>query len=171
MGKTIGVETCEHVPVKDRNKYKKEEEATQNKSKKSRVESKSQTSSSQRMFGGQSPYPHASGFLPVLSGHRTILDFLDQGCRDDVDANFFRFLYVCGIPFNVFCSPYWREMVQAINGTPKGYNSQGMTKLEPWNLTGKQLKSIVLYNNLQMIAKNMGYPLYLMVGQMLKASY
>jgi hypothetical protein len=48
--KTIGVKTREHVPVKDRKKYKKEEEAAQNESKKSRVEFESQTLVSQRMF-------------------------------------------------------------------------------------------------------------------------
>jgi hypothetical protein len=35
----------------------------------------------------------------------------------------FKFLYACGIPFNVLRSPYWHEMVQAINGAPKGYRS------------------------------------------------
>jgi hypothetical protein len=48
--KTIGVKTCDHVRVKDKNKYKKEEKATQNKSNKSRV--KSETSSTHKMFGG-----------------------------------------------------------------------------------------------------------------------
>jgi hypothetical protein len=76
------------------------------------------------MSSGRSPSPHASGFSPSHSGRRTILNFLEQGCRDDVDAKILRFHYACGLPFNVLRSPYWHEMVQAINGTPKGYKSQ-----------------------------------------------
>jgi hypothetical protein len=48
--KTIGVKTFDQVPMIDRNKYMREEEAAQNKSKKSRVEF--ETSGSHRMFGG-----------------------------------------------------------------------------------------------------------------------
>eukprot|EP00253_Pinus_taeda_P025659 PITA_25659 len=48
-------------------------------------------------------------------------DFLDEGCRNDVDSKVYRFLYACGIPFNVLRSPYWHEMVSAINDAPKGY--------------------------------------------------
>jgi hypothetical protein len=169
-GKAIRVKTYEHVSVKHRNKYK-EEEATQNKSKKSRVESKSQTSSSQRMFNGRSPSPHASGFSPMHLEHRTISDFLDQGCRDDVDAKLFRFFYACGIPFNVLRSPYWHEMVQPINGAPKRYNSLEYNKARTMRLHTERAKTIDLLDNLQMIGTNMGYPLYLIVGQMLKASH
>ena len=43
-----------------------------------------------------------------------------------------------------------------------------MTKLEPWDLTRKEPKSIVLWDNLLMIGMNMGYPLDLMVRKMLK---
>jgi hypothetical protein len=85
-GKTVGVKTCVEVPPKDRIKYQREEEAAQNKSKKPRVEHES----SQRMFTGRSPSPHASGFSPSPSGRRTLSNFLDQGCRDDVDAIFFQ---------------------------------------------------------------------------------
>jgi hypothetical protein len=129
------------VPTKDRKKYMREEEEAQNKSKKSKVESET----SYRMFNGRSPSPHASGSSPMHLGHRTISDFLDQGCRDDMDAKVFRVLYACGIPFNVLRSPYWHEMVQAINNAPKGYKSpKGMTKPEPWDLTRKEPKSIML---------------------------
>jgi hypothetical protein len=58
-------------------------------------------------------------------GHRTILDFLDQGCREDVDAKVFRVLYACGILFNVVHSPYWHEMVQDISSALKGYKLGG----------------------------------------------
>jgi hypothetical protein len=84
--------------------------------------------------------PHASGFSPVHSGHRTISNFLDQGCRDDVDAKNFRFLYACGVPFNVLRSPYWHEMVQAINGAPKGYKSPGYDKARTMGLDRERAK-------------------------------
>jgi hypothetical protein len=86
-GKTIGVKTCVEVSPKDRLKYQREEEATQNESKRPRVEHES----SKRMFIGRSAFPHASGFSPSSSWHRTLSDFLDQGCRDDVDAKILGF--------------------------------------------------------------------------------
>jgi hypothetical protein len=62
-----------------------------------------------------------------------------------VDAKKIMFLYACGIPFNVLCSPYWHEMLQIINGAPlKDTGALSMTKLEPWDLTGKEPKSKVL---------------------------
>jgi hypothetical protein len=72
------------------------------------------------MFTGRATSAHGSAFFPSYPC-RKLSDFLDQGCRDDVDAQVFMFLYACGIPFNVLRSPYWHEMVQAINGSPKGY--------------------------------------------------
>jgi uncharacterized membrane protein len=101
-GKSIGVKTCVSVFPEDRLKYQREEEVAQNKSKKPKVEPES----AQRMFIGRSTSPHASAFSPSSSGRRILLDFLDRGCRDDVDATIFRFLYACGIPFNVLRSPY-----------------------------------------------------------------
>ena len=56
---------------------------------------------------------------------KTLLDFLDLGWKDDVDSKVYKFLYACGVPFNVLCSPYWHEMVQAIDGSPKGYRIPG----------------------------------------------
>jgi len=80
QGKATRVKTCDKVPSKERNKYRMEEEAAQNNSKRSRVESKSP----QRMFSSRfgSSFTHASGFLPM---RKTLSDFLELGCRDDVD--------------------------------------------------------------------------------------
>ena len=50
----------------------------------------------------------------------------------------------------------------------KDTGALGMTKLEPWDLTGKEAKSIVLLESLQMIGPTMGYPLHLMSEKMLK---
>jgi hypothetical protein len=134
-GKNIGIKACVSIDSKDRFKYQREEEVAQNKAKKPKVEPEN----ARRMFTGRSAFPHASAFSPSSSPK-----FLDQGCRDDVDAKIYRFLYACGIPLNVLRSPYWHEMVQAINGAPKGYRSPGMTKLEPWDLRGKEPKPKVL---------------------------
>jgi hypothetical protein len=76
-----------------------------------------------------SQFPHASGFSPMHSSHRTKSNFIDRGFKDDVDAEVFKVLYACGIPFNVLHSPYWHEMVQAIHNTPNGYKS--MTNPKP----------------------------------------
>ena len=96
------------------------------------------------MFTGRFASPHASAFSLSSSGRKTLSYFLDEGCRDDVDANFFRFLYACGIPFNVLRPPYWHEMLQVINGVPKGYMSPEYDKVGTWDLTGKEPKSKVL---------------------------
>lgn len=40
-----------------------------------------------------------------------------------MDSKVYRFLYACGIPFNVLRLPYWHEMVSAINDAPKRYKS------------------------------------------------
>jgi hypothetical protein len=52
----------------------------------------------------------------------------------------FRFLYACGIPFNVLRSPYWHEMVQAINGAPKGYRSPRYDKARTLGLDRERAK-------------------------------
>ena len=96
---------------------KKEEFEAQNKSKGSRVD---QDSSNSKRTGG--PSTQGSGFFPMGSS-KTISEFLDYGGRDDVDAKVFHFLYACGIPFNVLCSPYWHEMVEAIHTSPARYKS------------------------------------------------
>jgi hypothetical protein len=92
------------------------------------------------MFGGRSPSPHASGFSPMHLGCRTISNFLDQGCKDDMDAKNFKFFYACGVLFNVLRSPYWHEMVQAINGAPKGYMSLGYDKARTMGLDRERAK-------------------------------
>ena len=60
QGQAIEIKTCDKVLGKERNKYRMEEEAAQNNSKRSRVESESP----QRMFSGGfgSSSTHASGF-------------------------------------------------------------------------------------------------------------
>jgi hypothetical protein len=46
-----------------------------------------------------------------------------------VDAKVARFLYACGVPFNVLRSPYWHDMLRAINEkAPQGYKSPSYEK-------------------------------------------
>lgn len=45
-----------------------------------------------------------------------------------MDGKIVRFLCVCGVPFNVLRSPYWHEVVEAINEAPKGYKAPNYEK-------------------------------------------
>jgi hypothetical protein len=141
-GKNIGIKACVSINSKDRLKYQREEELAQNKAKRPRGEPENVG----RMFIGRSTSPHASAFSPS-SSPRTLSEFLDQGCRDEVDAKVYRFLYACGIPFNVLRSPYWHEMVQAINDAPKGYRSLGYVKARTVGLDRERAKIQVVEFN------------------------
>jgi hypothetical protein len=134
-GKNIGSKACVIIDSKDRLKYQREEEVAQNKAKRP----KGEPENARRMFIGRSVLPHASAFSPS-SPPRTLSEFLDEGCRDDVDAKVYRFLYACAIPLNVLRSPYWHEMVQAINGAPKGYRSPGYDKARTLGLDSERAK-------------------------------
>jgi hypothetical protein len=134
-GKSIGVKTCVKVEPKDKLEYQREEEVEKNKCKKRKVEHES----AQRMFTSRVASPHASALSPS-SSRRTLSNFLDQGCKDDVDAKNFRFLYAYGIPFNVLRSSYWHEMVRAFNGAPKGYRSPGYDKARTLGLDKEKTK-------------------------------
>ena len=57
-----------------------------------------------------------------------------------MDSKKFRFLYACGVPFNVLRSPYWHEMVSAINDAPKGYKSPGYSKVRTVGLDHEKEK-------------------------------
>jgi hypothetical protein len=96
------------------------------------------------MFIGRSASPHASAFSPLSSGLKTLSYFLDEGCRDDVDANFFRFLYACGIPSMFFAHHIGMKCYKSSMVPLKDTRVSSMTKLEPWDLTGKEPKSKAL---------------------------
>eukprot|EP00253_Pinus_taeda_P030175 PITA_30175 len=57
-----------------------------------------------------------------------------------MDSKVYRFLYACGIPFNVLRSPYLHEMVSAINDTPKGYKSPRYDKARTIGLDHEKAK-------------------------------
>jgi hypothetical protein len=134
-GKNIGIKACVIINFKDRPIYQREEEVAQNKSKRP----KGEPENARRMFTGRSASPHSSAFSPS-SSPKTLSEFLDQGCRDDVDAKVYMFFYACGIPFNVLRSPYWHEMVQAVNGAPKGYRIPRYDKARTLGLDRERAK-------------------------------
>ena len=140
--KNLGIKICVSVPATEREKYRKEEEAALQRSNKSRGFIGSYSGPT-RHGQTSSTSTHASGFggsgAPGLR-RRTISDFLDEGCRNDVDSKIFRFLYACGVPFNVLRSPYWHEMVSAINDAPKGYKSPGYDKARTVGLDHEKAK-------------------------------
>jgi hypothetical protein len=108
--------------MQERQKYIKIEEAAQ---KKHGKKQKLQFDASSKFGGNTSPSPHGSG---TSGSRRTIADFLDIGGKDEVDAKVVRFLYACGIPFNVLRSSYWHDLVKGINESPKGYKSPSYEK-------------------------------------------
>jgi hypothetical protein len=120
---SLGINVCPNISKEQRQIYIKMEEAAQRKhGKKQKLQSDDVSS----RFGGTSPSPHGS---TTPSSRRTIGDFFDTGGRDEVDAKVARFLYACGVPFNVLRSPYWDDMVRAINQkTPQGYKSPSYEK-------------------------------------------
>ena len=49
--------------------------------------------------------------------------------REEVDSKVARYIYACGIPFNVVRSPYWQEMIREINKSPQGYKGPNYEKV------------------------------------------
>eukprot|EP01018_Ginkgo_biloba_P021027 Gb_40274 [translate_table: standard] len=66
---------------------------------------------------------------------------MDVGGREDVDSRVARCIYACGVSFNVVRSPYWQDMVRAINDGPKGYKTPSFEKVRTTLLTKE--KSLV----------------------------
>ena len=58
-----------------------------------------------------------------------LFDMFDVKGRDGVDLAIARFVLACGIPFNAARSPYFEQMVRAINNGPMGYKPPGYEKL------------------------------------------
>lgn len=94
--------------------------------KKTRNKKTQSESSATSRFGSSSPH----GTFASYGGKRTIGDFLNVVGRDDVDGKIVRFLCACGVPFNVLHSPYWHEMIKAINEAPKEYKAPNYEKAE-----------------------------------------
>lgn len=58
---------------------------------------------------------------PHIGSSNPIGRLFDVQGQEAVDAAIARFFYANGIPFNVVRSPFYTEMVQAINNAPAGY--------------------------------------------------
>ena len=51
--------------------------------------------------------------------------------REEAETRVARAIYACGIPFNVVRSPYWQDMVRAINTAPQGFKGPNYEKSKP----------------------------------------
>jgi hypothetical protein len=123
---SIGIAIFPKITQEERENYIKIEEAAQRmNTKKQKVQPDASSPFSSSSVGGRSS-PSGSG--SGSGSKRTIEDFLDITGREEVDAKVARFLYACGVPFNVLHSPYWHSMVKAINKAPIGYKSLGYEK-------------------------------------------
>ena len=49
--------------------------------------------------------------------------------REEADSRVARCIYACGIPFNVVRSPYWKDMIRAVNKAPQGYKGPNYEKV------------------------------------------
>jgi hypothetical protein len=49
--------------------------------------------------------------------------------REETESRVARAIFACGIPFNVVRSPYWKDMVKAINEAPQGFKGPNYEKL------------------------------------------
>ena len=58
-----------------------------------------------------------------------IAKMVDVQGREEAETRVARALYACGIPFNVVRSPYWQDMVRAINTAPKGFKRPNYEKV------------------------------------------
>jgi hypothetical protein len=123
---SIGIAIFPKITQEERENYIKIEEVAQRmNTKKQKVQPDASSPFSSSSVGGRSsPSDSGSG----SGSKRTIDDFLDITVREEVDAKVARFLYACGVPFNVLRSPYWHSMVKAINKAPIGYKSPGYEK-------------------------------------------
>jgi hypothetical protein len=58
-----------------------------------------------------------------------LLKMLNNQGREEVESRVARAIYACGIPFNVVRSPYWQDLVRAINTAPQGFKGPNYEKL------------------------------------------
>ncbi|KAF9615428.1 hypothetical protein IFM89_023239 [Coptis chinensis] len=77
---------------------------------------------------------------PVGNTSSSILGLFKVNARNDVTAMICSFFYANGIPFNVPMSPFWFEMVKAINEAPKGYKPPSSEKIRTTLLDKEKYK-------------------------------
>jgi hypothetical protein len=63
--------------------------------------------------------------------------FNNQG-REVADEHIARCIYANGLAFNLVRSPYWQQMIKAVNEAPKGYKSSGYEKVRTTLLSSEK---------------------------------
>jgi hypothetical protein len=58
-----------------------------------------------------------------------LLKMLNNQGREEAESRVARAIFACGIPFNVVWSPYWQDLVRAINTAPQGFKGPNYEKL------------------------------------------
>ncbi|KAJ7947908.1 DUF659 domain-containing protein [Quillaja saponaria] len=105
-----------------------------------------------RIFGGSARRTSVSSALVVRQVDKIAtcisVDKVNENCdmykissKDKVDGAIARFFYGNGIPFNVAKSPFWVDMVRAINGAPKGYGPPSSEKIKTALLDKEKTKA------------------------------
>lgn len=75
-----------------------------------------------------------------LEKGKDVSDKYIVSCKGEVDGSVARFFYGCGIPINVAKSPFWVDMVRAINEAPKGYEPPSSEKIKTTLLDKEKTK-------------------------------
>jgi hypothetical protein len=57
-----------------------------------------------------------------------MLKMLNNQGREEAKSRVARAIFACGIPFNVVPSPYWQDLVRAINTAPQGFKGPNYVK-------------------------------------------
>jgi hypothetical protein len=66
---------------------------------------------------------------PTTGKDSRLLKMLNNQGREEAETRVARAIYACGIPFNVVQSPYWQDLVRAINTAPQGFKGPNYEKL------------------------------------------
>lgn len=129
--KSQGVALCSKVTKQEREKMKKEEDEAK------------------RIFGGCLRKTPVSGSPVVPQTGKTSV-FLDKAkdvsdmhkivSKEEADEAVARFFYGNGIPLNIAKSPFWADMVRAINEAPKGYEPPSSEKIKTTLLDKEKTK-------------------------------
>eukprot|EP01018_Ginkgo_biloba_P009879 Gb_04501 [translate_table: standard] len=136
----IGVKVCPKFNHAKKEGFIKEQEPAERASKRGSVNPFPKgSSSSMGPPSSQRNVDHAPHKRTKEMGQ--LQKMMDVGRREDVDSRVARCIYACGMSFNVVRSPYWQDMVRAINDSPKGYKTPSFEKVQTTLLTKE--KSLV----------------------------
>jgi hypothetical protein len=118
-----GVHHCKSIDRKDVDEFQAEQDAAD-------------LAKEERRSGRQKPISKRTNEVPLIveeirkrQNFGTLAKMFDMGGRDETDSRVARAIYACGIPFNVVWSPYWQDMLRAVNDAPKGYVGPNFEKV------------------------------------------